>query len=317
MKVLIVSSATNGKTASFIQEQIESLNALGIDIHQFTINQKGVSGYLNTFPKLRKVLRKLKPDLIHAHYGLCGLLCNLQRRIPVVTTYHGSDINVPKSRRFSKWSVRFSASNIYVTSHLRVQVADTRGNEVPCGVDTSLFVPKEKNVSQIALNWDTSKKYALFSSSFDNAIKNSPLALAAVENYNAKHREQVTLMELKDMTREQVVLAINACEFVLLTSYSEGSPQIIKEALACNRPIVSTNVGSVEEMVSHLEGCYVVDSTIKGTISGICEAMKYSANNHSTNGRERIKEQGLSLDKTADRLKSIYNSVLTTKSKQS
>lgn len=311
MKVLIVSSATNGKTAPFIQEQIESLAAIGIEIHRYTIDQKGMKGYLKKYPHFKRFLRELKPDLIHAHYGLSGLFSNLQRRIPVVTTYHGSDINLPKSRKLSKWSIRLSAANVYVTHHLMSQVTDTSGHIVPCGVNTSLFEPKEKRASQELLNWDTEKKYALFSSSFDNTIKNSELALSAIADYNKNHSASINLMELKNMNRDEVVLAINACEFVLLTSHSEGSPQIIKEALACNRPIVSTNVGSVEEMISNVDGCFLVNNTITDVSEGIHKASEYGIHYSHTKGRERVKEQGLSLENTANRLKSIYNSVLS------
>lgn len=115
MKILIVASDKHGRFAPFIEEQMAALEARGIDILRYGITGKGIRGYLRELPALRRAIRQHCPDIIHAHYGLSGLLANLQRRIPVVTTYHGSDINVPSILRFSKIAMRLSAYNIFVS----------------------------------------------------------------------------------------------------------------------------------------------------------------------------------------------------------
>ena len=115
MKILIVASDKHGRFAPFIEEQIAALEARGIEVLRYGITGKGILGYLRELPALRRLIRVERPDLIHAHYGLCGLLANLQRRIPVVTTYHGSDINIPSILRFSKIAMRLSAYNIFVS----------------------------------------------------------------------------------------------------------------------------------------------------------------------------------------------------------
>ena len=316
MKVLIVSSATNGKTSPFIQEQINSLKMLNVDCHVFTIERKGIRGYLKSLPAYRRRIRSIKPDIIHAHYGLSGLFSNFQRRIPVVTTYHGSDINLEKNRKFSRWSVWLSSANIYVTDHLRFLVSDTDGYEIPCGVDTRIFSPIDKQKAKQLLGWNTKEKFALFSSSFDNSIKNSALALEAIRTYNSQHSDDIQLIELKNMSREQVAIAINASEFVLLTSHSEGSPQIIKEALACNSSVVSTNVGAVEQMISQLDGCFIVNDSIASVASGIQKAVAFNSRVKSTKGRDRIKLLNLSLENTAQQILRLYNDLITNKNVQ-
>ena len=115
MKILIVASDKSGKFAPFIEEQIAALQQEGVQIIRYGVTGKGIIGYLRELPALRRLIRAERPDLIHAHYGLCGLLANLQRLVPVVTTYHGSDINVPKILRFSKIAIRLSAWNIFVS----------------------------------------------------------------------------------------------------------------------------------------------------------------------------------------------------------
>ena len=115
MKLLVIASDKGEHFAPFIEEQITALQQNGVEIVRYGVTGKGIIGYLRELPALRRVIRAERPDIIHAHYGLCGLLANLQRRIPVVTTYHGSDINNPSIRRFSKIAMRLSAHNIFVS----------------------------------------------------------------------------------------------------------------------------------------------------------------------------------------------------------
>ena len=117
MKILILASLNShaGKMAPFIAEQAEALQAAGCEVVYFGVKGKGILGYLKQLPKLRCLIREQHIDLVHAHYGLCCLLANLQRLVPVVSTYHGSDINSPKVRRFSKVAMRLSAWNIFVS----------------------------------------------------------------------------------------------------------------------------------------------------------------------------------------------------------
>ena len=116
MKILVIASDKGGHFVPFIEEQIAALEACGVQIICYGVTGKGIIGYLRALPALRRVIRAERPDIIHAHYGLCGLLANLQRRIPVVTTYHGSDINNPSILRFSKIAMRLSAHNIFVSA---------------------------------------------------------------------------------------------------------------------------------------------------------------------------------------------------------
>ena len=116
MKLLVVASDKGGHFVPFIEEQITALEALGVQIIRYGITGKGIMGYLRCLPALRRLIRAERPDIVHAHYGLSGLLANLQRMVPVITTYHGSDINKPSIRRFSKIAMRLSAHNIFVSA---------------------------------------------------------------------------------------------------------------------------------------------------------------------------------------------------------
>lgn len=303
MRVLVVCSKNSGKIAPFVTEQVDALNKLGVVTDYFTIEQKGWKGYLNSRKDLIKKITQFEPDLIHAHFGLSGLLANLQRKIPVITTYHGSDINNDKVFRFSKLAMHLSKYNIFV-SQKNIDKAQVSKNFalIPCGVDTNVFYPKDKTECRKALNLDVDKKYILFAGAFENKVKNSVLAFEAVKILSVNH--QIELLELKGYTREKVVLLMNAVDCCLMTSHTEGSPQFIKETMACNCPIVSTDVGDVKLNLQGLDGCFV-GKTYESKEFAMLLAKVLSLNKR-TNGRERILKLGLDNKTVVKCLMEIY-----------
>ena len=316
MKILIVGNNKPGHFAPFVEEQARALQQQGCEVVFFGVQGKGLMGYLRCLPALKRAIRKHQPDLIHAHYGLSGLLANLQRIVPVLTTYHGSDINVPSVLRFSKIAMRLSAWNIFVSKrNIAIAKPTNKYTLLPCGVNLPLSWSEmqTQQVEQLTLNqWVQEKlnagvKYMLFAGAFDNAVKDAALAKAAI-NELAIEGVQVELIELKGYNRDQVNALMYNCDALLMTSKTEGSPQVIKEAMACGCPIVSVDVGDVAERVSGVEGCYVVRTREP---KDIAEALQRAiAFEGKTNGRERILEMGLSNEQVAKRLMAIYQSLV-------
>ncbi|MGV3631150.1 MAG: glycosyltransferase [Bacteroidota bacterium] len=254
MKVLIVCSGNRKGISPFVREQSLSLERLGVEIDFFLIDKGGMSGYRKNISKLKQKITASKPDLIHAHYGLSGFLCVFQRKVPFVLSLHGSDINISWVRAFSKIAMHFSACNIFVSEKLLRKSGGRKGVVIPCGIDLDIFYPQDKLESRRKMGWKPDGKYILFSSAFDNRDKNFPLAQAAVALLDDPG---VEIIELKGYTREEVALLMNAADLALMTSPNEGSPQFIKEALACNCPVVSTDVGDVRENIGSVEGCFI------------------------------------------------------------
>ena len=361
MKILIVASDKNGRFAPFIEEQITALQACGVEIIRYGVTGKGIVGYLRELPALRRLICAERPDIIHAHYGLCGLLANLQRLVPVVTTYHGSDINVPSILRFSKIAMRLSAHNIFVSKRSASialglcatsndfkdfkdlndlkEGATDKNTLLPCGVNVPFpwSELQHQQVEQLTLNqWvqnvlNTDAEHVLFAGAFDNAVKDPELAKSVIAFYNEAmgnrqwaidldaNRQSpianrpIKLLELKGYNRDQVNALMYNCDALLMTSKTEGSPQVIKEAMACGCPIVSVDVGDVAERVSGVEGCYVVPTREpKDIAEALLKAIQYDG---KTNGRERIIEMGLSNEQVAKQLQAIYESILTDKGK--
>ena len=303
MKILILCSKNSGRIAPFITDQVEALQKAGVVCEYFTVEGKGVKGYLRNFIPMMRKIREFQPDIIHAHYGLSGLLANLQRKVPVVTTYHGSDINNPKVLRYSKVSIILSAWNIFV-SDKNIQLAGVKGkfSLIPCGVDTDIFRPIERKPVREKLNFGDRDKIVLFAGAFDNPVKNPELAKEALAKV-----PDARLMEMKGYSRVQVAELMNAADVCLMTSHSEGSPQFIKEAMACGCPIVSVDVGDVAEILEGVEGCRIADKNAKDVALKIEQVL---IENKRTNGREKLIKMRLDSESVAQKIKSIYNEVL-------
>lgn len=320
MKILIVGNNKPGHFAPFVEEQARALQQQGCEVVFFGVQGKGLIGYLRCLPALKRAIQQHQPDLIHAHYGLCGLLANLQRRVPVVTTYHGSDINVPAVRRFSKIAMRLSAHNIFVSQRnvtlalspnsLITSRLKKRYTLLPCGVNLTDDQLLSRSEARKILGIDDDAKVVLFAGAFANAVKDAPLAQEAVSFASnlSPLASNLTLQELRGFSRAEVNCWMCAANCLLLTSKTEGSPQVIKEAMACGCPIVSVDVGDVAERVSGVEGCYVVRTREpKDIAQALQKAIAYES---KTNGRKRIMEMGLSNEQVAERLIAIYQSLV-------
>lgn len=302
MRVLIVASYNKERFAPFILEQAQALTDCGCEVRFFGIQGKGLLGYLRQMPRLRREIHAFRPDVIHAHYGLSGLLASLQRRIPVVTTYHGSDINNPKVRPFSRITMALSAWNIFVsrrTMHLIGADKHSRASLIPCGVNLTEDQRQTRTEARAALGWRDEAKKVLFAGAFDNPVKAPELAQAAVALLDG-----VELCELKGYTRGQVNTLLCAADCLLLTSHTEGSPQVIKEAMACGCPIVSVDVGDVAERTADVQGCYIASTRSPHELASLLNQVL--ARSARSDGRSCLLNQGLSNAQVAERIVTIY-----------
>lgn len=318
MKILIVASDKQGRFAPFIEEQISALQACNAEIIRYAVKGKGILGYLRELPQLKHMIRLEKPDVVHAHFGLCGLLATLASiglHTPVVVTYHGCDINAKKNRPFSKIAMHLSAWNLFVSHRQMLNAfgSEKRANKhcnwsiIPCGIDIHLF-DSENCCEQWFDNRFTNKNYVLFAGSFDNFVKGSELAKQAVDICNATHPDQpIELLELRGYSRDEVVTLMHKCKTLLLTSIREGSPQVVKEAMACGCPIVSVDVGDVAERLDQMEGGYVIPTRDPHEIA---KALEDSIDFGRTKGREKLLADGLDNFQIAKKIIEIYKKII-------
>ncbi len=303
MRVLIVASGNSDDISPFVKEQGNSLKDIGLDIDYFLIKGKGASGYVKNYFTLIKLLKNNAYDIIHAHYGLSGLLATFQSYVPLVITFHGSDVNLNRINFcLSFLASRLSDENIFVHESLskKLSLFSDQTNIIPCGVNLNLFKPIDKLAARDKLGLDYNYNFVLFSSSFNNKIKNATLAKTALSNI-----ENTILIEMKGYSREEVHLLMNAVDILIVTSFSETGPLVVKEALACNCPIISTDVGDVKKLVKGTKNCHIVEYDAKQIEQKIRDIL---SSHQKSNGRAAVEHLGL--EKIAADVYKLYKRVL-------
>lgn len=307
MKILIVCSVNKGWVVPFIAEQAESLERNGHTLEWLKVDSNGWKGYWNKRKELKKKIESFRPDIIHAHYGLCGLLANFQRKVPVVTTYPGSDINDFKVRILSIISLILSKYNIFMSKRqidkVSLFITKKTSEIIRYGVDENIFVEVDKNIARERLGFSRDEKLVMFAGRFANPVKNAELAKNSVNLL-----KNVSLLEMTGgYTKEEMNLLYNAVDVAILTSHSEGSPQFVKETMLTGCPIVSVDVGDVKEVVEGIEGYYISERNPQDIADKLNQALSL---NSRTKGRERIIELGLTKDLVAKKLIKIYEQVI-------
>jgi len=309
MKVLIVCRGNSNVESHsfeyhqpFILEQCNSLIQNGVKVDNFFIQGKGLFGYLMNLPALRKQINNNEYDLVHAHYGLSGMLTVLQRKCPVVISFIG-EMNLATPRAISKVAIKLSSYSIFVSEELKIKSKENKNCcIIPYGINLKTFFPVNKRKAREKMKIPQDVNLCLFSSAKNIGLKNYSLAKQAVDIC-----QKIDIYQLKQgYTRDEVNLLLNACDFVLLTSVCEGSPQIIKEAMACNCPIVSTDVGDVRKIIGDTEGCYITSFEAEDVAEKIKLALAFGK---KTNGRDSIKH--LEINKVALKIIEVYKKVIT------
>lgn len=307
MKVLFVGSGNHGEISPIIKSQGDSLASAGIEIDYFLIKGKGLKGYLRQVKPLKSYVKKNHFDVIHAHYSMSAFAASLAGVRPVVVSLMGSDVKATRLyklvicffARFFHWrAIIVKSQDMY--KDLRIK----RALIVPNGVNLDLFKPMDKATCRHSLGWDAEKIHVLFPANPFRPEKDFALAQKSVDLLD----KNLEIHVFEQVEHQKTPLYFNAADVVLLTSKWEGSPNVIKEALACGCPIVSTDVGDVRERMAGVEGCYVsITREPKELAELIQKALLFKGR---TKGRDRIVADGLDNRQVAKRLVEIYERVL-------
>src|SRR5579863_669866 len=256
-------------SGTFIRSQVASLIDAGLEVEIIhpkpgPVPYRYASAAVQVF---RKTLNG-RFDIVHGHYGLWCLACCLQWKTPVVASFLGSDLlgneteycdNDKKTNlviHISRWLCQ-QVDAVIVKSEGMKQA--THSNEtfiIPNGVDFSFFHPISRAEARAALGWHKSRYYVLFGNDPQIPRKNFALAQAAIAHLQAKGLD-VALVVATGLPQTQVVQYINASNALVLPSLIEGSPNIVKETMACNIPVVATDVGDVQQVIGHTDGCAI------------------------------------------------------------
>lgn len=308
MKILFVCSGNSAKGISPItKSQAESIEKYtGAEIDYYTIKGKGIKGYLKSIRPLRKVIKSNSYNIVHAHFSLSAFVASIAGAKPLVVSLMGSDV---KAKGMYKFAIRLFAK-LFLWKKIIVKSEDMRKSlglndveVIPNGVNLDLFYSIEKDSCRTKLGLDNNKTHILFPANPARSEKNFDLADGAVKKLG---REDADMHFFVDVPHEETPLWYCASDVVLLTSLWEGSPNAIKEAMACNRPIVATKVGDIEWLMDGVEGCYLTDFSVDECTELLSEALSFSEAQGSTSGREKIIDLGLDSRVVAEKLYGIY-----------
>lgn len=311
MKILLVHSGNSVPDSShytFVKQQGDALEKQGVQVFYYAVCGKGVNGYFKSLPGLKKAIREYSVDLVHAHYGFCGALAVMQRKVPVVITFHNGETLTIKGKVLSSVASWFCAHRIFVAQHIHDKLFRTprRYDILPCGIDLDYLPLIEKEVALSKMGLSQEYPNILFGGSFSNLRKNYALAKQALDILPRK----VNLIEMKGYNSQQVNLLYCACDMLLLPTKSEGSPQVVKEAMACNCPIVATRVADIPELLSGVDNCYVTDFDASEIADCIVKVLETGCR---SNGREKVISMGLDNAIVAKKLVAIYEHILSEK----
>ena len=326
MRILEVSRYKNNfadHQLPFVTEQGESLRAAGCEVEYFLV--KG--SYLLAVRELKRKIRDFQPDIVHAHYGLSAITAELQGLVPVVTTFHnGETLNPLVNFASSLMSLR-AKHVIYVAQHVRdlSYFKAKHYSIIPCGVTLEDCFLMDKAEARKQLGWDEKKRYILFGGAFSNERKNYALLRDAVAQINEQspitnNQSPIECVEMKNLTRSQCVLRMNACDLFALPSHSEGSPQALKEAMACNCPCLATDIADVRYLFGDEPGHWILrnprktherwdgdEKSLDEMVALLKEALAFEGR---TNGRQRILDLELSNEQVAKRIIKIYEDII-------
>jgi len=283
--------------------QGDSLINMGYDLEYFFIKGRGIWGYLKSIPQIRKKIRTGRFDIIHAHYSLTAIATSLATRRKIVVSLMGSDVfSNPIMLYLIKLIIKYKWSSVIVKSEqMMVRLRSKKVVLLPNGVDTDIFKPMDKSEAKEKIGL-SDKKIVLFAANPSRIEKNFQLAQKA---FNLVHFKDSILLPVYSVPYHEMLHYMNASNVLLLTSLWEGSVNVVKEAMACNLPVVSTDVGDVKRNTEGLAGYYITSNKPEEIAQKLRVILGTKIN---IKARDRVFELGLDARASNHKLIDIYNS---------
>jgi glycosyltransferase involved in cell wall biosynthesis len=304
--------------------QIQSIQQAGVET--VVCDMRGIPKlkYLQMIPRIRRAARSV--DLIHAHFGYCGWLALIGRllafrRIPIVMSFMGSDLlGTPYNEQgdiefLSRVEVKCNVAMahrydqiIVKSTELRERISHVTSHLIPNGVDLQTFKPMDRRRACEHIKLDSDRLNVLFPGNPENPRKGHQLASAAVKVAEQQLNRSINLVPLWRVKPDDVAVYMNACQAMLMTSVFEGSPNVVKEAMACNLCVIAVPVGDVHELLDGVVGCFRTSrdpNEVGRALAGILKAGRQS------NGREILQQRELSLEGVAKRVIAVYHQALS------
>ena len=309
VRVLVVTNMYPTETMPafgvFVHEQVASLRKRGIDVDVLLVNGKESRwNYARGPLQIARKLREARYDLIHAHYVFSGIMARAQLRCPVVVSFHGAGEMYSWVGWLCKMLAPFVDAFTVTSKEHAGQLGRRDAHVIPCGIDIEMFRPMSREDARRQLGLPQDRPLALFAADLrpEKRIDVARAAIALLQRQGSP----VELVVVTGRPHSDIPLFMNACDALVLTSDSEGSPQVVKEAMACNLPIVSVDVGDVAEVIEGTQGCAICSRTPEDVAARLGEVLVWGGR---TDGRDRVAH--LSLNRTAERIIDLYRQVIS------
>jgi glycosyltransferase involved in cell wall biosynthesis len=317
--LFVIPGVAQGHSMVFARRQATMLVAQGLDVKIFDLcSRTSLPKVFGEFRRFRRVIRKFRPEVIHAHYGtVTAMFAALGTgRIPLVITYRGSDLNCLPSERGLRQAAGFLLSQIAALRAARIVCVSRQLRELlwwrrarvtvlPSGVDPEVFRPEPRKHSRCEVGWRQDEQVVLFNAGKDSPNKRLDLAENAVEE--ARRWSPSVRLEVLDgnVAPARVPALMNAADCLLVTSDAEGSPTIVQEALATNLPVVSVDAGDIAERLKGVTCSRVVRRDPRALGRALAEVLNPP---RRSDGRRRAEE--FSSTRIARELGRLYREVL-------
>jgi teichuronic acid biosynthesis glycosyltransferase TuaC len=309
----VIPESASRASMIFARRQVTSLGQAGVVCEMFFLASRTSPWILiKEWQRLRRRAKSFRADLLHAHYGtVTALLSAVSAPVPLVVTYRGSDLNPSSSvswargftgRLLSQVAALRASEIICVSSQLRDRLwwRKHSATVIPSGVDRALFFPCPRNQARARLGWGNGERVILFNAG-DPKLKRLDLAQAAVEAATRICGEIRFVVLDGEVAAEIIPVMMNAADCLLLTSDWEGSPNVVKEAMASNLPVVTVDVGDVRARLEGVSPSHIVEREQEEIAKALAEIL---IQGKRSNGSDRIEE--LSELSVAERIVSIY-----------
>lgn len=321
IKVLSVLPQTSSPAGMiFTRRLIASLEETGVENRYFYIPSSNmtIAKAFKSGRDLRKAVAEFHPDVVHVHYGMIyAFITSFSVSRPVIITFHGSDINTLPKESLRKKIVKKTLSNLSILRCFRAicvsrRVKDNfwwqreKGLIVPLGININEFYPIEREIARADLDLDLNEKIILFNAN-NPVVKRLDIATETLEIVRKTFPEARMEVISGNTGSSKIPMLLNACDCLLICSDSEGSPTMVKEAMACNIPIAGVDVGDVAERLNGVDNCYIAQKDPASLAGAIIEVLR---NDRRSNGREKLIADDLTEERVARRILGIYESAV-------
>jgi glycosyltransferase involved in cell wall biosynthesis len=309
LSVLVVTAmyphAEQPGSGAFVMHQVGFLRSLGHEVS--VVHIRGYQSRWNYLKGALSVLRatwRKRYDVVHVHYGLTGVCALIRWRTPLVVTLHGSDV-------LQGWLQPLVSRIISSIADATIVVSPAianhwRGTVIPCGVDLEKFRRMDRAVARRELGLPDTGKVVLFPFDPNRRVKRYDVAEGAVQLLRERGMD-ISILPVWNVANDRMPLYYSAADAMVLCSDTEGSPTSVKEALACNLPVVSTDVGDVRSLLIGIDGTEICDQNVTSLAVGLERAIERNEV-LAFNGRSAMAR--FDHNRTAQALMNVYGAVL-------